>query len=204
MIPLSQDFPFAQMRHPAIVLFFLFHLFGAGVIGFMPLQTIQTEQIQPLSPSPSFDSSTLLARRSGFSSRIRPSRTSVGAVAKTGGKLIASAEEYEAAVIESKGPVMIFFTAPWCGPCRLSVPVVKEVMKEFSGRLEIVEVCTDDLPEVAADANVVSIPTIQIYSRGEVMDTIVGCVARSVLFSSVEKVLEDIAQKVGGAGSDNT
>lgn len=77
-------------------------------------------------------------------------------------------------------------------------------MKEFAGRLEIVEVCTDDLPEVAADANVVSIPTIQIYSRGEVMDTIVGCVAKSVLSSSVNKVLEDIAQKVSDFGKDGT
>lgn len=135
-----------------------------------------------------------------WSQRKRPSKTCSMAVAKTGGKVIASVEEYRTTVLESDRPVLVFFTAPWCGPCRLSVPVVKEVMKEFSSRLEVVEVCTDDLPEIAADANVVSIPTIQVYSEAEVMDTIVGCVAKSVLFSSVEKVLEDIAQKVGDVG----
>ncbi|KAL7566224.1 hypothetical protein ACA910_011291 [Epithemia clementina (nom. ined.)] len=126
------------------------------------------------------------------------------AVAKTGGKVLESVEEFKKTVLDSNGPVLVFFTAPWCGPCRLSVPVVKDVMKEFSSRLRVVEVCTDDLPEVAADANVVSIPTIQIYSRGEVMDTIVGCVAKSVLFSSVEKVLEDIALRVGDVGSEKS
>ena len=124
------------------------------------------------------------------------------AVAKTGGKVIESVDEYKGLVLGNTRPVMVFFTAPWCGPCRLSVPVVKDVMKEFSSRLDLVEVCTDDLPEVAADANVVSIPTIQLYSEGEVLDTIVGCVAKSVLSSSVEKVLEDIAQRVGEVGGD--
>ena len=54
--------------------------------------------------------------------------------------------------------------------------------------------CTDDLPEIAADAGVVSIPTIQIYYRGEVQDTIVGCVAKKVLSMAVEKVLEDFCE----------
>eukprot|EP00522_Entomoneis_paludosa_P016540 CAMPEP_0172451362 /NCGR_PEP_ID=MMETSP1065-20121228/9437_1 /TAXON_ID=265537 /ORGANISM="Amphiprora paludosa, Strain CCMP125" /LENGTH=127 /DNA_ID=CAMNT_0013203313 /DNA_START=469 /DNA_END=852 /DNA_ORIENTATION=+ len=126
------------------------------------------------------------------------------AVAKTGGKLLESADAFEKAVLQKRdGPILVFFTAPWCGPCRLSVPVVKEIMKEFAGKIEVVEVCTDDLPEVAADANVVSIPTIQMYSDGEVMDTIVGCVANSVLSSSVSKVLEDIEQRVDSTKKDS-
>lgn len=70
-------------------------------------------------------------------------------------------------------------------------------MKEFpSSQLQVVEICTDDLPQVAADANVINIPTIQLYSDGEVVDTIVGCVAKGVLAGSVQKVLEDLEQKV--------
>ena len=65
-------------------------------------------------------------------------------------------------------------------------------MKQFSGKIEVVEVCTDDLPEVAADAGVVSIPTIQLYAQTQVKDTIVGCVAKSVLASSIEKVLDEV------------
>lgn len=83
-----------------------------------------------------------------------------------------------------------------CGPCRLTVPVVKEVMKQYSGELDVVEVCTDDLAEVAEDSGVVSIPTIQFYYDGAALEThsIVGCVAKSVLSNAVQKVIEDVAQ----------
>lgn len=68
-------------------------------------------------------------------------------------------------------------------------------MKQFTNKIQVYEVCTDDLPDVAADAGVESIPTIQIYYDGEVRDTIVGCVARNVLASAVEKVLEDVEEE---------
>lgn len=137
-------------------------------------------------------------------------------VAKTGGRLILSTEQFEREVLrgqfpsadaDSGGdadagadtetattplPVLVLFTAPWCGPCRLTTPVVKEIMKQYASRLRVVEISTDDLPEVASDAGVVSIPTILIYHGGVVKDTIVGCVAKNVLARSVEKVLEDL------------
>jgi len=94
-------------------------------------------------------------------------------------------------VVEDK-PVLVFFSAPWCGPCRLSNPVVKEIIKEYVPIIDVVEVCTDDLPDVAENAGVVSIPTIQLYYKGELMDTIVGCVAKNVLSAAVLKVLEDL------------
>jgi len=121
-------------------------------------------------------------------------RTQLSMVAKTGGKYITTTEQYSELVLnqEAPRPVMVFFSAPWCGPCRLSVPVVKDIMKQFSGQIEVVELCTDDLPDVASDSGVVSIPTIQMYYKGELLDTIVGCVARNVLASAVDKVLEDV------------
>ena len=72
-----------------------------------------------------------------------------------------------------------------------SNPVVKGVMKDFAGRIDVVEVCTDDFAEIAAEAGVVSIPTIQLFYGGELIDTIVGCVAKNVLSKAVTKVLEE-------------
>lgn len=89
-------------------------------------------------------------------------------------------------------PTLVFFSAPWCGPCRLSNPVVKEIIQQFVPRIDVVEVCTDDLPEIAEEAGVTSIPTIQIYHEGKLLDTIVGCVAKNVLGNAVNKVLEDL------------
>lgn len=89
-------------------------------------------------------------------------------------------------------PILVFFSAPWCGPCRLSNPIIKDIIKRFVPRIDVVEVCTDDLPEVAEGAGVVSIPTIQLYYEGRVLDTIVGCVAKNVLGNAVVKILEDL------------
>eukprot|EP00574_Skeletonema_japonicum_P002505 CAMPEP_0201727460 /NCGR_PEP_ID=MMETSP0593-20130828/12462_1 /ASSEMBLY_ACC=CAM_ASM_000672 /TAXON_ID=267983 /ORGANISM="Skeletonema japonicum, Strain CCMP2506" /LENGTH=132 /DNA_ID=CAMNT_0048219281 /DNA_START=365 /DNA_END=763 /DNA_ORIENTATION=- len=124
-------------------------------------------------------------------------------VTKSGGRLISSIEQFDQEVLKNKGgsdenpldpnlPVLVLFSAPWCGPCRLTNPVVKEIMKQYQNKIEVVEISTDDLPEVASDAGVLSIPTIQLYYDGKVMDTIVGCVAKNVLARSVDKVLEDL------------
>jgi thioredoxin 1 len=128
---------------------------------------------------------------------------SLSMVTKSGGRLIASIEQFDQEVLKNESsdneppldpklPVLVLFSAPWCGPCRLTNPVVKEIMKQYQNKIEVVEISTDDLPEVASDAGVLSIPTIQLYYEGKVLDTIVGCVAKNVLARSVDKVLEDL------------
>ena len=132
-------------------------------------------------------------------------------IAKSGGRMILSNEQFEqevllgGAVFRSSDdrqtanaedpvtlPILVLFSAPWCGPCRLTNPVVKEIMKQYQNKIEVIEISTDDLPEVASNAGVLSIPTIQLYYGGKVMDTIVGCVAKNVLAKAVDKVLEDL------------
>jgi len=72
-------------------------------------------------------------------------------------------------------------------------------MKQYAGKIDVVEINTDDLAETSAECGVVSIPTIQFYYQGQVLDTIVGCVAKGVLSSAVTKVLEDIFTDAGNA-----
>mmetsp|Transcript_32467 Transcript_32467/g.78813 ORF Transcript_32467/g.78813 Transcript_32467/m.78813 type:complete len:176 (+) Transcript_32467:154-681(+) len=137
-------------------------------------------------------SRNLIQQQTQHASRISPLFA-----AKSGGKIMKDAEMYRKTVLEDTSnprPTLVFFTAPWCGPCRLTTPCVKEVMQQFSNEIEVVEVCTDDLAEIGEEAGVVSIPTIQFYHQGKKMDTIVGCVAKSVLASAVSQVLEDVAK----------
>mmetsp|Transcript_29050 Transcript_29050/g.41081 ORF Transcript_29050/g.41081 Transcript_29050/m.41081 type:complete len:138 (-) Transcript_29050:202-615(-) len=77
-------------------------------------------------------------------------------------------------------------------------------MQLYQDRLRVVEVCTDDLPLVASDAGVVSIPTIQLYYKGQLKDTIVGCVSSNVLTGCVEKMMEDIVMEKGGDDDTTT
>jgi len=112
---------------------------------------------------------------------------------KSGGRAILSNEQFQDEVVssETKKPILAYYSAPWCGPCRLSNPIVKEIIKEFVPDIDVVEICTDDLPEVAESAGITSIPSIQIYIQGKVADVIVGCVAKNVLSSAVKKILDD-------------
>eukprot|EP00568_Trieres_chinensis_P005720 CAMPEP_0183293290 /NCGR_PEP_ID=MMETSP0160_2-20130417/2028_1 /TAXON_ID=2839 ORGANISM="Odontella Sinensis, Strain Grunow 1884" /NCGR_SAMPLE_ID=MMETSP0160_2 /ASSEMBLY_ACC=CAM_ASM_000250 /LENGTH=211 /DNA_ID=CAMNT_0025454377 /DNA_START=329 /DNA_END=961 /DNA_ORIENTATION=- len=122
--------------------------------------------------------------------------TALSMAAKSGAPVIDSSESFDSKVLlnppppagsdsdsdsdsdaSTSRPIMVFYSAPWCGPCRLSNPVFASVFKRFAKDVDAYEVCTDDLPDVASRAGVVSIPTIQIYFRGELMDTVVGCVA---------------------------
>lgn len=76
-------------------------------------------------------------------------------------------------------------------------------MKEYADQIDCCEVCTDDFPEIASSVGVVSIPTIQIYYKGEVQDTIVGCVAKKVLSMTVGKILEDSCDGEEAPNGDN-
>lgn len=135
----------------------------------------------------------------------RRQATTLQAIGKSGGILIKSEDEFEQVALSESldRPVMVFFTAPWCSPCRLSIPVVKEVNNEYTGQIISIECVTDDFPEIASNAGVVSIPTIQIYYQGQVQDTIVGCVAKKVLSMAVEKVLEDVCEDKDRTNGDD-
>jgi thiol-disulfide isomerase/thioredoxin len=114
-----------------------------------------------------------------------------GTSSKSGGHLLKTSAEYETAIAGGSTTTsdnnndllaLVWFTAPWCGPCRLSIPVVKDIIKQFGGKLLPYEICTDDLPDVAAAAGVVSIPTIQLYFRGRYLYSLVVPVGSVRLF----------------------
>ncbi|KAL7473923.1 hypothetical protein ACHAXS_014328 [Conticribra weissflogii] len=150
-----------------------------------------------LTPSPKISRLTAVPKWVAGSSPANRlhSASGLSMIAKSGGRMILTTEQFESEVLRGGDealPVLVLFSAPWCGPCRLTVPVVKEVMKIYQSKIEVVEISTDDLPDVAANAGVASIPTIQLYFDGKVRDTIVGCVAKNVLARAVDKVLEDL------------
>lgn len=118
---------------------------------------------------------------------------------KSGAKRIKTPEQFHQRVLskDATKPVMVLFTAPWCGPCSLSTPVVKECVKQYAEQIVAYEVCTDDTPEIAEFSGVVSIPTIQMYCKGTLTETIVGAVAKSVLSNAIDDMLEDTAKIFG-------
>ena len=86
---------------------------------------------------------------------------------------------FQREVLESEGPVVVDFWAPWCGPCHAVEPVLNDLEREYEGRVEFVKLNLDENAETASRYAVLSIPTVILFDGGEPRETVVGARPRS-------------------------
>ncbi len=99
---------------------------------------------------------------------------------------------FQSEVLESDIPVVVDFWAVWCGPCRMVAPVLEELSTQYEGRVKIVKVDADANPQLTQDYNIVSIPTLNIYSGGELVASRVGARPKSMIAEDIESVLSPV------------
>jgi thioredoxin 1 len=92
---------------------------------------------------------------------------------------------FESEVLKSDIPVVVDFWAPWCGPCQMIAPVIEELAAEFDGKVKITKMNTDE-NITASQFGIRGIPTLLIFKQGQVVDSIVGAVPKSIISAKLK------------------
>ena len=92
-------------------------------------------------------------------------------------------DNFKAEVLESAVPVLVDFFAPWCGPCKMMLPIVEELAKEEGGKFKIAKINVDESNDLAQEYEIMSIPAFIVFKNGKEVERVMGA-------QSKEKLLE--------------
>lgn len=92
-------------------------------------------------------------------------------------------QNFESEVLKSDLPVLVDFTATWCGPCKALAPIVEKIADDFQGKVKVGKLDIDDSPDITARYGVRSVPTVIVFKGGAKSGQHVGLTNRDKLIA---------------------
>ena len=96
-------------------------------------------------------------------------------------------EKFEEQVLKNEKPVLVDFWAEWCGPCKMVGPILEEISEEMANDIVIAKHDIDSEPNMPTKYGVRGIPTMLLFSGGELKATKVGATTKSDLKSWIQQ-----------------
>jgi thioredoxin 1 len=98
-------------------------------------------------------------------------------------------DTFDADVLQSQKTVLVDYWAEWCGPCKMIAPILEAIAEEHGDKLDIVKLNVDDNPKITQKYNILNIPTLGVFSNGEVVKELVGARSKSALLRELADFL---------------
>ena len=87
-------------------------------------------------------------------------------------------KNFKQEVLKSDISVLVDFWAPWCGPCQMVAPIVEAIAEKYKGKLKVCKINVDEAPNTSSEYGIMSIPTLAIFKKAEVVDKTVGALTK--------------------------
>jgi thioredoxin 1 len=96
---------------------------------------------------------------------------------------------FETEVLQSSTPVLVDFSAEWCGPCKALAPTVHAVAKHYEGKLKVGELDVDANVNTTMQFQVMGIPTLILFQDGKAVERITGLISKDKLLAKLKEHL---------------
>lgn len=109
----------------------------------------------------------------------------------SGKPVVVTDNNFETEVLKSPLPVLLDCWAEWCGPCRMVGPIIDELANEWKGRVRTAKLNVDENQRVAGMFQIRSIPTLLIFNRGRLVDTLVGALPKQEIVGKMARAVPE-------------